>query len=187
MKKLFSLIALLGLSVSLAGCAAPLTGRGTEHKAAIEKIVAQVKDFGFGKGSIEKDCAVAFDCSANDQYHFIAMLNDKDFNSDEALCQNLFSLGEKVGIKKWRRDLHETEESYDQTNFTDGFKVCKESLAVNEGEGNASQSEGVIIFGAVPSDGNPVMVQIQVNSVNKPEFAPDSARGYFFSIQTTEG
>ena len=161
--------------------------RGQEHKAAIEDVVAQSKDFGFGNGQISKDCAVAFDCSANDQFSYNAQLNDKDFNNDEALCQNLFALGEKLGFKNWRRDFHDPEESFDQTNFADGVKACSESLAVNHGEGNLSQSEGIIVYGTIAENSAPVMVNIQVNSLNKPEFAPDSERGYYFLVQTLEG
>jgi hypothetical protein len=185
-KKIASLVFVTTL---LTGCAAGagLTPRGHEHQAAIQDVVIQSKDFGFGNGQISKDCAVAFDCSANDLFHYTAQLSDKDFNSDEALCQNLFALGEKLGFKDWRRDFHDPEETFDQSNFADGVKACVESLAVNSGEGNASQSEGVIIYGSIAEDSAPVMVNLQVNSLNKPEFAPDSDRGYYFLVQTTEG
>jgi hypothetical protein len=184
-KVLISLVALLALT----GCASGLgfSPRGNEHKAAIEDVVAQAKDFGLGKGQITKDCAVPFDCSANDQFSYNDQLTDKDFNSDEALCQNLFAFGEKLGFKKWRRDYHEQEETLDQGNFADGVKACSESLAVNGDDGSVGQSEGVIVYGEVDSGGKPVSVQIQVNSVRKPEFAPGSARGYYFLISTIEG
>lgn len=187
---MFKKIAALVVAASLlSGCSsgAGLTARGSEHKAAIEDVVAQAKGFGFGNGEISKDCAVAFDCSANDFFHYTAQLSDKDFNSDEALCQNLFAFGEKLGFKNWRRDYHDPEETFDQSNFADGVKACVESLAVNSGEGNASQSEGVIIYGSIAEDSAPVMVNLQVNSLNRPEFAPDSDRGYYFLVQTTEG
>lgn len=185
MKRLLG-IAVVGM-LALSGCAPGLTSRGGEHKAAIEQVVVESKDFGLGKGSISKDCAVPFDCTANDFFSYNAQLTNKDFDSDEALCQTFFAFGEKLGFTKWRRDYHEQEETFDQSNFVDGLKACVESLAVNGKDGNAGQSEGVIIYGNADSASKPVPMQIQVNSLNKPEFAKDATRGYYFLIQTNEG
>jgi len=171
----------------LAGCAtAPITARGLENKAALETVLAKANDVGFTGGTPNKDCAVPFDCSANDLYSANIQLASADL-SDSVVCEKLFALGKDLGFGEWRRDFHETEETFDQKNFDDGVKACVESIGVNEGEGNASQSEGVKVLGSVKTSGDPVWVMIQVNSLNKPEWNPDLDRGYYVLFQTTEG
>ena len=148
--------------------------------------MATANEFGFAGGTPNKDCAAPFGCSANDLYSSTLQLASAELN-DSVVCEKLFSLGTELGFEAWRRDYHETEETNSQNNFEDGVKACVESIAVNEGEGNASQSEGVKVFGLVKTDGAPVVVTIQVNSLIKPEWNPDVERGYYVIFQTTDG
>jgi hypothetical protein len=185
MKRKIKVLLAIATTVLLAGCA-PITARGLENKAALETVLAKAKEFGFTGGSPNKDCAAPFGCSANDFYSSTIQLASADLN-DSVVCEKLFSLGNALGFEAWRRDVHETEETYDQKNFEDGMKACVESIAVNEGEGDFSQSEGVLVFGLVKTDGAPVMVMIQVNSLNKPGWNPDVERGYYVIFQTTDG
>ncbi len=185
MKRKIQVILSIAMTALLAGCA-PITARGLENKAALEKVLAKAKDLGLGSGSANKDCAVPFDCSANDLYSSTIMLDSPEL-SDAQVCEKLFALGQALGFVNWRRDYHETEESYDQRNMDSGVKACGESLAVNEGTGNASQSEGVIVFGAVDSAEGPISINLHVNSVNDPEWNNDAKRGYYVTFQTTDG
>lgn len=185
-RRLFVILA-IAMTTLLAGCiAAPITARGLENKAALETVLAKANEIGFTGGTPNKDCAVPFDCSANDLYSANVQLASPDLN-DVAVCDKLFALGRELGFGQWRRDYHETEETYDQSNFDDGKKACVESIGVNEGEGNVSQSEGVKVLGSVKTEGAPVLVMIQVNSLNKPEWNPDVDRGYYVIFQTTDG
>ena len=183
------LIVVLGFALTalLAGCA-PITARGKEHQAAIEKVLAEAKTIGLGTGDVVKDCAVPFDCSANDQFHSTIMLANADL-TDSGVCEKLILLGKSLGFGKWRRDYHDVEESnLDQSNFNDGLKACIESIGVNSGTGDAGQSEGFIVYGDLRVGGDAkVPVNLQLNSLNKPDWSKDSARGYYFSVQTLEG
>ena len=185
MKRKIKVLLTLTTTALLAGCA-PITARGLENEAALETVLAKATEFGFPVGIPNKDCAAPFGCSANDLYSSTVQLASAEFN-DSVVCEMLFSLGNELGFEAWRRDFHDTEETYDQENFDDGVNACVESIAVNEGEGNASQSEGVTVFGSVKTDGAPVMVTIQVNSLNKPEWNPNADRGYYVIFQTTDG
>jgi hypothetical protein len=185
MKRKIKVLLAIATAALLAGCA-PITARGLENKAALEAVLAKANEFGFTGGSPNKDCAAPFGCSANDLYSSTIQLASAELN-DSVVCEKLFSLGNELGFESWRRDYHDPEEIYDQNNFNDGVNACVESIAVNEGEGNASQSEGVTVFGSVKTDGAPVMVMIQVNSLNKPEWNPDADRGYYVIFQTTDG
>lgn len=185
MKRKIKMLLAIATTALLAGCA-PITARGLENKAALETVLAKANEFGFTGGSPDKNCAVPFGCSANDLYSSTLDLASAELN-DSVVCEKLFSLGNELGFEAWRRDYHENEETYDQNNFDDGVKACVESIAVNEGEGNLSQSEGVRVYGSVKTEGAPVMVMIQVNSLNKPEWNPDVARGYYVIFQTTDG
>lgn len=187
MKSKFLGLVAISMTVLLAGCA-PITARGQEHKVVIEKILKEAKTIGLGSGTAEKDCAFAFDCSANDQYHSTTTLAASDL-TDSVVCEKLILLGKSLGLGAWRRDYHDVEEGgLDQSNLDDGLKACVEAMGVNGGDGDAGQSEGFLLHGDVRGEGDTqVSVNIQLNSVSKPEWSKGFDRGYYFSIQTTEG
>lgn len=177
----------IAVTLLLAGCA-PITARGQEHKVVIEKVLKEAETVGLGIGTVEKDCAVPFDCSANDLYHSTTTLAASNL-TDTVVCEKLIVLGKSVGLGMWRRDYHDVEESgLDQSNMGDGLKACVEAIGVNSGDGNAGQSEGFLLHGAVRGEGDTqVSVNIQINSVSKPEWSEEFDRGYYFLVQTTEG
>jgi hypothetical protein len=185
MKRKIKVLLAIAATALLAGCA-PITARGLENKAALETVLEKANEFGFTGGSPNKDCAAPFGCSANDLYSSTVQLASAELN-DTAVCEKLFSLGNELGFQSWRRDFHDNEETYDPKNFDDGVKACVESIGVNEGAGDFSQSEGVTVYGSVKTEGAPVMVMIQVNSLNKPEWNPEVDRGYYVIFQTTDG
>jgi hypothetical protein len=186
MKRIIHAVSILASIALLAGCAPSLTSGGVANQKTINQVVEAGKPFGFGSGQVSKDCAVAFDCTANDNFTYMANLTDKNFASDEVLCQKFFDFGYSIGLNQWRRGYGEPEEGgLDQSNSTDGVKACVEALSVNSEDGNVGQSEGVVIYGK--SSAKTATINIQVNSVRKPEFAPDSKRGYYFLVQVFEG
>lgn len=183
-RKLLLSIAVV-MTALLAGCA-PITARGLENKAALETALTKAKELGLGSGKANKDCAVPFDCSANDLYSSTIELDSPEL-SDALVCEKLLTLGKGLGFTSWRRDMHETEETLDPSDFADGQKACVEALSVNEGSGNASQSEGFVVYGSTPGKEKPVTMNLQVNSVNQPEWNAKADRGYYLLFQTTDG
>ena len=187
MKYKVAIIFALMIPLAVSGCSAN-SEMSSEHRAALETVHVKAKAFGFSSGTIEKDCAVPFDCSANDYWHSTEMLASPKF-TDSVICEKLFALGKELGFTSWRRDYHEVEESgLDQNNLDDGLKACVEAIGVNSEDGNAGQSEGVVLAGRIDGSGEiKIPVSLQINSVSKPEWAPESERGYYFLISTFEG
>lgn len=172
------------ITIFLVGCS-PVTELGKAHQEVINSVIAETQAIGLGSGVAEKDCAVPFDCSANDQFHSTITLTGTDL-TDQVVCERLFELGKKLGLTHWRRDYHEIEESgLDQKDLKQGIQPCVESIGVNSEKGAEGQSEGVSVAGYALSENNTkVGLSIQINSVSEPEWSSDFERGYFVLIAT---
>ena len=174
------------LSIVLAGCSDVVVNpvRAADNKAVLLEIQAVAKGLGLESGNIRKSCAMPFGCSANDFYESTAYIVDSSL-TDKIICSRFVELADSVGYTSSWRDDHWPEEGPDGKveNLVEG---CEESLGINDGVGNTSQSAGVVFVGTKATENSKVNFWVQVQSVVQPDGAPEGERGYYFSISTFE-
>ena len=174
------------MALVLAGCSDVVVDpeRAAENKAVLSEIQEVAEGLGLEVGDIRKSCAMPFGCSANDFYESTSYILDASL-TDEIICSRFVQLADELGYTSSWRDLH-PEESGPGSKVDDLFAGCIESIGVNDGVGNASQSEGVVFVGSKVGEKSTVNYWVQVQSVVQPDGAPEGERGYYFSISTFE-
>lgn len=179
---------LAAAAMALAGCAEVVAdpARATEHKAALVEIQAIATELGLPPGGITKQCAMPFDCSANDYYNSTNYIVDEAL-TDTIVCERFVAIAERLDYTMSWRDMHPEEgPGTGVQKVPDLLAGCIESLGVNNGVGNTSQSEGVVFVGSVESGSAPVNYWVQIQSVVQPDGAPEGERGYYFGMNTME-
>lgn len=186
-KKREAVLGVLVGSLLLAGCSpAPALGPvGQAHEQAVTVVISAAKNFGLGGGEIRRYCgSLGAQCTDSDNFQSSNLVIDS--GSDDALmCTAFFGLARDIGATWWRRDLH-PDEPLTNPDLAAGESACIESLGVNSAEGNAGQSEGVIVGGVIDTEDGTSGYVMQINSVSHPEGAADVDRGYFFTVTSTD-
>jgi hypothetical protein len=176
-------VAAVGAMVCLAltGCAGD-SPRAAEHRKVLQDIQAIAVEEGLTPGGIEEVCAV-FDCGTYDSFESTTYITGPEL-TDIIMCERFEALAVRLDYVDSWRDMHPEEQPGSQ--IPDLQAACVESLAVNAGTGNTSQSEGVVFTGAAETATSPVSFWVQINSVNQPDGAPVGERGYYFLMSTIE-
>ncbi len=176
-------VATVGTMVCLAltGCAGDSPG-AAEHRKVLQDIQAVAVEEGLTPGGIEEVCAV-FDCGSYDSFESTNYITGPEL-TDDIMCERFAALAVRLNYVDSWRDMHPEEQP--GSKIPDLHAACVESLGVNEGTGNTSQSEGVVFTGVAETATSPVSYWVQVNSVNQPDGAPEGERGYYFLMSTIE-
>jgi hypothetical protein len=157
--------------------------RAAENKAVLSEIRKVAEGLGLKIGGIRKSCAIPFGCSANDFYESITYIVGPTL-TDEIICSRFVKLADSLGYTSSWTSYHPEEGPGGKVE--DLAKVCIETIGINDGVGNTSQSEAVVFVGSKVFEKSTVNYWVQVQSMVQPDGAPEGERGYYFSISTFE-
>lgn len=176
-------VAVVGLVLTLTSCAViPDPKLAEVHRSTLVEIQTEASSLGFPKGSIDKSCAMPFDCSANNAYQSTAYFAAESL-TDEMVCEAVVDLAHRLNYTAIRRDFEiEPLGSDSETQVSE----CIDALSENHGSGSLSQSEGFVFTAEKVFPEGTVYFAVQVNSVFEAEGTREGERGYFFLMSTRE-